>query len=608
MRTSGFDPVLVEIFNRRLRLVSILVFVIISALIIRLWFLQIVNGPIYRTQSENNRIHLQKIPPFRGMITDRKGELLVDNRPSFDLYIIPEDIQDRKQFLAGLKFLIDIDPEQISDKLGKTSKLYSFRSILIKKDITRDELAAVETHLFDLPGLSVQPSLQRSYLFGNLASHVIGYLGEINENELKSGKYPDNGAGDLIGKSGVEGKWHNYLNGIAGGKQVEVNASGRKLQDLSIKSPVPGMNITLTIDKDLQSLAEESLKDKKGAIVALNPNNGEILAMASSPAIDPNMFIGGIHRTEWEKMISSSGSPLQNRAISGQYPPGSSFKIVMALAGLQEGVIDPDELITCPGTYTLGNHTYQCWKEGGHGSVNFQRAITESCDIYFYKIGIRLGIDRIAHYAKMFGLGQKTGFELGNEAEGLIPTTEWKLKRFGVPWQLGETVSSSIGQSYVLATPLQMARLISAVFNGGKLYQPKIVMDIGNDSDNVYRFTPTLIGELGVRQENLELLKKALISVVNDPQGTGARAKIHGISVAGKTGTAQVVALEKTKNPRSDNEISNAFEDHAWFVAIAPAENPKIALAVLIEHGGHGSSGAAPIARDLIKKYLNIDQ
>lgn len=542
------------------------------------------------------------------MITDRKGELLVDNRPSFDLYIIPEDIQDRKQFLAGLKFLIDIDPEQISDKLGKTSKLYSFRSILIKKDITRDELAAVETHLFDLPGLSVQPSLQRSYLFGNLASHVIGYLGEINENELKSGKYPDNGAGDLIGKSGVEGKWHNYLNGIAGGKQVEVDASGRKLQDLSIKPPVPGMNITLTIDKDLQSLAEESLKDKKGAIVALNPNNGEILAMASSPAIDPNIFIGGIHRTEWEKMISSSGSPLQNRAISGQYPPGSSFKIVMALAGLQEGVIDPDELITCPGTYTLGNRTYQCWKEGGHGSVNFQRAITESCDIYFYKIGIRLGIDRIAHYAKMFGLGQKTGFELGNEAEGLIPTTEWKLKRFGVPWQLGETVSSSIGQSYVLATPLQMARLISAVFNGGKLYQPKIVMDIGNDGDNVYRFTPTLIGELGVRQENLELLKKALISVVNDPQGTGARAKIHGISVAGKTGTAQVVALEKTKNPRSDNEISNAFEDHAWFVAIAPAENPKIALAVLIEHGGHGSSGAAPIARDLIKKYLNIDQ
>ncbi len=608
MRTSGFDPVLVEMLSRRLRILSILVVIIISALIIRLWFLQIVNGPLYRTQSENNRIHLQKIQPFRGMITDRKGELLVDNRPSFDLYIIPEDIQDRKQFLAGLKFLIDIDPEQISDKLDKTSNLYSFRSILIEKDITRDELAVIETHLFNLPGLSIQPSLQRSYLFGNLASHVIGYLGEINENELRSGKYPENSAGDLIGKSGVEGKWHNDLNGIAGGKQVEVDAAGRKLQDLSIKPPVSGMNITLTIDKELQSLAEEKLKDKKGAIVALDPNNGEILAMASSPAIDPNMFIGGIDKTEWNKMISSGDSPLQNRAISGQYPPGSLFKIAMALAGLEEGVIDPDELITCPGTYILGNHTYKCWKEGGHGSVNFQRAITESCDTYFYKIGMRLGIDKIAHYAKMYGLGQKTGFELGNEADGLIPNSEWKLKRFGVPWQLGETVSSSIGQSYVSTTPIQMARLISAVFNGGKLYQPKIVRHIGSKSGDMYRITPALTGELGVRRENLELLKKALISVVNDPQGTGASARIQGIRVAGKTGTAQVIALEKTKNLDSDAEVSGDFEDHAWFVATAPEENPQIAIAVLIEHGGHGSSGAAPIARDLIKKYLNIDK
>ncbi len=253
------------------------------------------------------------------------------------------------------------------------------------------------------------------------------------------------------------------------------------------------MNMTLTIDKDLQALAEENLKDKKGAIVALDPNNGEILAMASSPAVDPNLFIGGIDKTEWGKMISSSDTPLQNRAISGQYPPGSTFKMVMALAGLEEGVINPEEYLSCNGEFTLGNYTYHCWKEGGHGSVNFLRAITESCDIYFYKIGIRLGIDKIAHYAKMCGLGQKTGFELSNEAAGLIPTTEWKLKRFGIPWQLGETVSSSIGQSYVLVTPLQMARLISAIFNGGNVYQPKIVRRIGNDDDDVYQSTPTLI-------------------------------------------------------------------------------------------------------------------
>jgi penicillin-binding protein 2 len=608
LRTSGFDPVLVEILNRRLRSVTILVIVIISALIIRLWFIQIVKGPLYRTQSENNRIHLQKISPFRGTILDRNGELLVDNRPSYDLYILPEDIQDRKQFLSGLKLLLDINPEQISDKLDRTSNIYSFKPLLIKKDITRDELALIETHLFNLPGLMVQVSPQRNYIFGNLASHVIGYLGEISENELKSGKYSDNSSGDLIGKSGVEGNRHNYLNGITGGMQVEVDAAGRKLQVLSKKPPVSGMNITLTIDKDLQALAEENLKDKKGAIVALDPNNGEVLAMASSPAVDPNLFISGFDKTEWEKMVSNSDFPLQNRAISGQYPPGSVFKIIMALAGLEEGVINPEEYLSCNGEFTLGNHTYQCWKEGGHGSVNFLRAVTESCDIYFYKIGIRLGIDKIAHYAKMCGLGQKTGFELSNEAAGLIPTSEWKLKRWGVPWQLGETVSTSIGQSFVLVTPLQMARLISAIYNGGRLYQPKIVRRIGNDEDIVYQSTPTLIGEIGVRQENLELLKKALIAVVNEPQGTGSRARIKGVKVAGKTGTAQIISLDAVKNLNSEEKVSDEFKDHAWFVAIAPAENPQIALAVLIEHGGHGASAAAPIARDLIMEYMDIDQ
>jgi penicillin-binding protein 2 len=608
LRTSGFDPVLVEILNRRLRTVTILVIAIISALIIRLWFIQIVNGSLYRMQSENNRIHLQKISPFRGMIFDRNGELLVDNRPSYDLYAIPEDIQDRNQLLSCLKLLLDINPEQIGDKLDRTSNRYSFNPILIKKDITRNELAAIETNLFNLPGLMVQVSFQRNYIFGNLASHVIGYLGEISENELKSGKYPDNSSGDLIGKSGVEGTWHNFLNGIAGGKQVEVDAAGRKLQDLSKKPPVSGMNITLTIDKDLQSLAEENLKDKKGAIVALDPNNGEVLAMASSPAVDPNLFIGGIDKTEWAKMASSSDSPLQNRAISGRYPPGSVFKIIISLAGLEEGIIDPEENISCTGVFTLGNYPYHCWKEGGHGSVNFLRAVMESCDIYFYKMGLRLGIDKIAYYAKMCGLGQKTGFELSNEAAGLIPTREWKLKRFGVPWQLGETVSTSIGQSFVSVTPLQMARLISAIFNGGKLYQPKIVRRIGNDEDEVYQSTPTLMGEIKVRQQNLELLKNALIAVVNEPQGTGSKARIKGIKVAGKTGTAQVISLDAAKDLNSDGKVVDEFRDQAWFVAIAPAENPQIALAVLIEHGGHGASAAAPIARDLIEEYLDIDQ
>ncbi len=583
--------------------------VIISALILRLWFIQIVNGPRYRSQSENNRIHLLKIPPFRGMILDRNGELLVNNRPSYNLYLLPEDINDKEELLKTLELLVDIDPEQVNNRLKGTPKRYAYKPVLIKKDIGRDELAVIETNLFNLPGVMVEVSPQRNYILGDFASHIIGYLGEISEKELKSGRYPDNSSGDFIGKSGVEAEWESYLNGIAGGMQVEVDAAGRRLQVISNKPALPGLDITLTVDKDLQSLAEEKLEGKKGAIVALNPNNGQVLAMASSPIFDPTLFIKGIEKNEWEKMISGHNFPLQNRAISGQYPPGSVFKIVVALAGLEEGLIDPDEEIACPGYYTLGNRKYNCWKETGHGALKLHSALKESCDVYFYKIGNRLGIDTIAYYAKLCGLGQKTGFELDNEKEGLIPTTEWKLKRWGVAWQAGETILASIGQSFVLVTPLQMARLISSIFNGGMLYQPKIVLRIADDRDHyVYEFKPTLIGKIGVREENLEILKKGLFAVVNDPQGTGYSAYLDGVSVAGKTGTAQVIAIDTSKSISSDGETPEEFRDHAWFVSIAPVEDPKIAISVLIENGGHGGRVAAPIARDLIAEYLHINQ
>jgi penicillin-binding protein 2 len=581
---------------------------IISALMLRLWFIQIVNGPRYRSQSENNRIHLLKIPPFRGMILDRNGELLVNNRPSYDLYLLPEDISDKKELLKTLKLLVDINLQQVDNTLKAIPRRYAYKPILIKKDIDRDELAVIESNLFNLPGVMVEVSPQRNYIYGDFASHVIGYLGEISEKELKGGKYPDNSSGDFIGKSGVEAQWESNLNGIAGGMNVEVDAAGRRLQVISNKPAEPGLDIALTIDKDLQLLAEEKLDGKKGAIVVLNPNNGQVLAMASSPAFDPTLFIKGVEKSKWEKMISSHNFPLQNRAISGQYPPGSVFKIVVALAGLEERVIDPEEEIACPGYYTLGNRTYNCWQETGHGAVKLHRALKESCDVYFYKIGNRLGIDTIAHYAKLCGLGQKTGFELDNEKEGLIPTTEWKLRRWGVPWQAGETISASIGQSFVLVTPLQMARLISAIFNGGRLYQPKIVLRIAEEKNHVYHFTPTLMGEIGIREENLEHLKKGLFAVVNDPQGTGFNASVDGISVAGKTGTAQVIGTDASKATASDDETPEEFKDHAWFVSVAPVEDPKIAIAVLIENGGHGGTVAAPIARDLIAEYMDIDQ
>jgi len=604
MRSSGFDSVSVEAFNRRLRIVTLCVIAVFSVLVLRLWFLQILNGPSYRVQSENNRIHLQDIPPFRGMIFDRSGDLLVDNRPSYNLYVIPEDIQDQKQLLKSLKMLIGLDPESTQSKLGKDTHKYPFKPVLIMKNLSRNELAVVETNLFNLPGVMIQVEPRRHYINGSFASHLIGYLGEISESQLNKEKYKDSKPGDLIGKYGVEGEWQRYLHGLRGGEQLEVDAAGRKLRVVSRKRPIPGLNVLLTIDKNLQMAAEKELEGKKGAIVAMNPRNGEILAMASRPAFDPNWFIGGMDRREWAKIMSSKDSPLQNRPISGQYPPGSVFKIVVALAGLGEGIVDPEEEILCTGQFRVGNHTHRCWKKYGHGMVAFHRALVESCDVYFYKLGKQLGVDTIARYARMLGLGKRTGFELGSERAGLIPTSQWKLKRWGVPWQTGETVSMSIGQSFVLVTPIQMARMLSALFNGGYLYQPKVIQWVGKDDHPVFQFSPTLMDRMDVKWENVELIKNALIGVVNEPRGTGGRARMKDLTVAGKTGTAQVIRLEKTEDLEEEDEIPIEFRDHAWFVAIAPVENPSLALAILVEHGGHGGSTAAPIAKKLLETYF----
>jgi penicillin-binding protein 2 len=604
MRSSGFDPVSVEVFNRRLRLLTLCVFAVFAVLVLRLWYLQILNGPSYRVQSENNRIQLQDIPPFRGMIFDRRGELLVDNRPSYNLYIIPEQIQDQKKLLKSLKLLIGLEPQSVQDKLGKASHKVPFKPLLIKKNVSRDELAIVETHLFNLPGVMIQVKPQRHYIFGSFASHLIGYLGEISERELSKEKYKDNRPGDLIGKSGVEGEWQSSLHGFRGGAQVEVDAAGRKLRVVSRKRPLPGLNVWLTIDKNLQMTAEKALNGKKGAIVAMNPTNGEILALASSPAYDPNWFIVGMGKTEWAKIMKSKDSPLQNRPISGQYPPGSVFKMAVALAGLEEGIVDPAEEIFCTGQFRVGNHTYRCWKKYGHGHVAFHRALVESCDIYFYKLGKQLGVDTIARYARMLGLGKRAKFELGSEKAGLIPTRRWKLKRWGVPWQTGETVSTAIGQSFVLVTPMQMVRMISGLFNGGHLYQPKVIKWVGKDSKKIHQFTPTLLDRIDAKRENVERVKQALVGVVNEPRGTGGRSRVKGLTVAGKTGTAQVITLEKSEAYEEESEIPVEFRDHAWFVAIAPAEEPRLALAILIEHGGHGGSGAAPIAKEMFKTYF----
>ncbi len=604
MRISNFDPVSVGIFNRQIRNATLFVLVLFSILVIRLWFLQIVKGPIYRAKSEHNRLRLQDITPVRGMIMDRNGNVLIANRPSYDLFVIPEDVQDRARLLQDLERLAGLDPESARQKLNASATV-PFRPVCLKKDMSRDMLAIVEMYKYNLPGVVIKVEPGRHYVYGNFAFHLLGYLGEISEAELDRGQYPDSKSGDMIGKSGVESRWQTSLSGMRGGEQIEVDAEGRKIRTISIRLPGSGSNVCLTLDQHLQMTAENAMIGKKGAIVALDPNTGEVLALVSSPSVDPNLFVCGTNRTIWKEIAQSKDFPLQNRALTGQYPPASVFKIIVALAGLEEGRIDPRETVFCPGYFFLGNHRYRCWKKHGHGRVDLHRALVESCDVYFYRMGKRLGVDRIARYAKKLGLGGKTGFDVGHEKEGLIPTKSWKLKRLGVPWQEGETVSTSIGQSFTLVTPIQMATMISAVFNGGVIYRPQATKWVGkSEAEKDYEFSPEIIRKTGIEQDHLEIVKKALIGVVNERGGTGSMTRFNDFTVAGKTGTAQVIGLKKDESGKR-NYIPVHYKDHAWFVAVAPVENPRIALAILVEHGGHGGSTAAPIAKELIEAYLH---
>jgi penicillin-binding protein 2 len=429
-------------------------------------------------------------------------------------------------------------------------------------------------------------------------------LSEISPGELAGKKYPGRRRGDFIGKFGAEKAYENYLSGTRGGRQVEVNANGQVVRVLKTVAAKPGQNIYLTIDHALQKKAESLLRGVAGAAVAMEPGSGRILALASSPSFDQNFFASGMSHEQWDTLISNPFRPMENKAIQGEYPPGSTYKIITALAGLEEGVIDEDTEVFCPGFYRFGNRTYRCWKRGGHGRVKLHKAITESCDVYFYKVGELLGVDRLAWYAKASGLGAPTGINLDKEAKGLIPTAAWKKRRTGVPWQRGETLSVAIGQGFNLATPLQMVGMTAAIANGGTRYKPIILEAIKTpDGRILHQSQPQVIGKVPVSESTLELVKAGLWAVLNSDRGTARGSRLADIEISGKTGTSQVISRKKD-DTRPEAERPAHLRPHAWFVAYAPSENPEIAVAVLVEHGEHGSSAAAPVARELIKIYL----
>jgi len=575
---------------------------------IRLWSLQVIKGGDLRRLSENNCIRLRENPADRGMLLDRKGRIVAHNRPSFEVYLIPEDLKANPGVVTEVGNLLKIPPEEIQERINTQKRRAPFKPVRIKSDIDWNELANLEFNRVYLPGLFVDVRPRRAYDYGDLASHLIGYLGEVDENELKQAKETPYRMGTLIGKYGVEYRWENDLRGTDGGRQIEVDALGREIRPLGIVESFPGNNLFLTIDLDLQRTAEEAYQDKNGALVAMDPKTGRILAMVSKPSFEPDIFARNILPEEWKSLVENPHHPLQNKGIQGQYPAGSTFKIVTAIAGLESGSITPDTQFICKGAFPYGNRDFRCWKEGGHGAISLHRALVESCDIYFYQVGLKVGVDLIAHYANEFNLGRVTGISLPHEKPGTVPSSAWKKKRFGVPWYSGETLSFSVGQGYLNATPLQLLMLISGVANGGKQYLPQVVERV----ENIYgkklkEYPPVELRKANVSEKTLQIVQEALRGAVNDPHGTGWTCALKEVKVAGKTGTAQVVRLPDNFKKGDMNRMPQKFRDHAWFVAYAPFEDPKIAIAVLVEHGGFGASAAAPIAKKVIEKFLNLE-
>jgi penicillin-binding protein 2 len=566
----------------------------------RLWYLQMIDTENLLDQSESNRLRFVPVAAPRGAILDRNGKVLVSNTPSFSVAVIPQDVKSKETLIDNLSRYLNLDPKEIAEKWKKGQGRAKYYPLVVASGISRDQMEFLEENRLALSGVNIEMKPIRAYKNGLLAAHLLGYLGEVSEDELNSDRYKDYNAGDYTGKSGIEKSWENYLHGTDGGRQIEVDARGRFLRTVDESGSIVGNSVMLTIDLEMQKICEDALGERAGAAVAMDVNSGEVLAFASSPNFDPALFTGRMPPDKWKEYLQDPRHPLENKALKGMYPPGSTFKIITAIAGLEEGLINEHSSVECPGYYKFGNSTFKCWEKKGHGHVELRKALRESCDVYFYKLAERLGVNRIAKYAKRFGMGAQLGVGLDNEKAGVIPTEQWKLKRFGKKWYSGETLSVGIGQGYVLATPLQLASMIATVANEGTVYQPHLVKRVVDTDGKVLKeFTPQVMGRTGLRPETYRLVKEGLFAVVNEPHGTGAMARLSEVKVAGKTGSSQVVKLRDSKGG-----VPYQFRDHALFVAFAPYEKPEIAIAVIVEHGEHGGSAAAPIAGRMLRSYF----
>ncbi len=600
------DEEALNMLKRRAMVAIALILLFLLIIISRFWYLQINLGEHYRALAENNRVRIRSVPPPRGHIFDRNGREIVTNRPSFNVALIREDSFDIDDVLKRLSVVLDEDLEVLWERIRKGAGTPRHFPITLKEDVDWQTLAYLENNKYKFSGIRIEVQPVRVYHYGNLGANIIGYIGSINPKELEADEEGVYEGGDLVGKRGLERIREPDLRGEKGSSSTEVNASGFEQQQLKHEDPLPGRDITLTIDAELQQAAEQylAISDKAGAVVAMEVDSGRVLAAVSAPTIHLEDFIGGISRKNWNALLENPRNPLLNKPVQGVYPPGSTYKIVTALAGLAEGVITEHTTFYCPGHYYFGR-LYRCWKHSGHGTVDIRRAITESCDVFFYQVGQRLGVDRLAAYAKKLGLGTRSGIELEHEKAGIVPTKDWKRKRFKEKWHEGETLSVAIGQGFNNMTPLQICLMTMAVASGGKIYKPQIVeMVKTTDGEIVEQLTPELLSDLSPREKQyLPIIEDGLYGVVQGKRGTARNVRIEGLTVAGKTGTAQVVRLAQYKGLK-EQDIPYKYRDHAWFTCYAPADNPKIVVTVLVEHGLHGGSGAGPIARVVLKKYF----
>jgi penicillin-binding protein 2 len=589
--------------KRRIVPLAFGVVVIFGLLVLRLWYLQILYVEDYRALSENNRLRFLPVPASRGALMDRNGTVLVSNRPSFSLALIPQEITDVEAMLDRLSLLLGLDRAELGERWQKAKGRARYYPVVVAANISREQVEIVEENRLRLAGVEVAMKPVREYNYKQSAAHLLGYIAEISDKELDDASYQDYNPGDYIGKNGIEKAWEQELHGEDGGRQLEVDSRGRVLRVLHESQPTVGNSLVLTIDQRLQQVAERAFGNQAGAAVVMNVTNGEVLAFVSSPTFDPALFAGKIPTDVWESYLKDKRHPLQNKALSGQYPPGSTFKMITALAGLEAGLVDESSSVYCDGTYKLGSGKFRCWSRSGHGTVNLRRSLKESCDVYYYQLGERLGIDRLAEMCRRFKLGDVLGIGLAGEKKGLIPTTEWKLKRFGKRWVPGDTPPAAIGQGYVLMTPIQMVSMVATVANEGTVFRPHLVKQVVDaDGKLLKEFAPEVLAQVGANPANFKKVKQGLYAVVNDAGGTGAAAQLSDVRVAGKTGTSQVVKLGEDRKRR----LAYEYQDHALFTAFAPYDKPEIAVAVVVEHGGGGGAVAAPIAGQILRAWFDL--